>query len=100
MSAVSDLRLLRRYEPVLRFTQGELFLPMPVEGYLDGCGLWRSAERERAWGRRGAAERLCAPGELTPALAQAGVRPGAGDLWLRFVDSPLAARRTARGGVT
>jgi hypothetical protein len=93
MSAVNDLRLLRRYEPVLHFTQGELFLPMPVEGYLDGCGLWRSAERERAWGRRGAAERLCAPGELTPArLAQAGAPPGAGDLWLRFVDSPLSRK--------
>jgi hypothetical protein len=25
MSAVNDLRLLRRYEPVLHFTQGELF---------------------------------------------------------------------------
>ena len=28
--AAEDLRLLRRYEPVLRFTQGELFLPMAV----------------------------------------------------------------------
>jgi hypothetical protein len=27
-----DLRLLRRYEPVLRFTRGELFLPMRVDG--------------------------------------------------------------------
>ena len=33
--AAEDLRLLRRYEPVLRFTRGELFLPMSVSAYLD-----------------------------------------------------------------
>ena len=35
----ADLRLLRHYEPVLRFTRGELFLPMPVEDYLEKCSL-------------------------------------------------------------
>ena len=40
-AAAEDLRLLRRYEPVLRFTQGELFLPMKVESYLEKCSLWR-----------------------------------------------------------
>jgi hypothetical protein len=31
-SPVSDvLTLARRFEPVLRYTQGELFFPMPVE---------------------------------------------------------------------
>ena len=39
----ADLRLLQRYEPVLRFTRGELFLPMAVEDYLKKCSLWRSA---------------------------------------------------------
>ena len=29
-----DLALLRTYEPVLRYTAGELFLPMSVEAYL------------------------------------------------------------------
>src|SRR6201986_5189293 len=42
--AAEDLRLLRRYEPVLRFTRGELFLPMSVPAYLERCGLWQSAE--------------------------------------------------------
>jgi hypothetical protein len=28
--AAKDLRLLRRYEPVLGYTEGELFLPMPA----------------------------------------------------------------------
>ncbi len=85
--AAEDLRLLRRYEPVLRFTEGELFLPMPVEDYLKKCGLWRTGPR-RGWGRGSASERLCAPGELTPArLAQTGA-PGR-DLSLRFVERAL-----------
>ena len=41
-AAAEDLRLLRCYEPVLRFTKGELFLPMPVEDYLEQCSLWRT----------------------------------------------------------
>ena len=34
VTAADDLRLLRRYEPVLRFTEGELFLPMPAVALL------------------------------------------------------------------
>jgi hypothetical protein len=84
----ADLRLLRRYEPVLRFTRGELFLPMPVEGYLEKCSLWRTGPgRER--GRTSAAERLCARGELTSSrLAQ--ISPASGqELSLRFVERGL-----------
>lgn len=88
--AAEDLRLLRRYEPVLRFTRGELFLPMSVPGYLETCALWRSAGPGRSSRRRGAAERLCAPGELTPArLAREGAAPHVRDLSLRFVERPL-----------
>ena len=36
----SDLELLRTYEPVLRYTAGELFLPTSVEAYLARCSLW------------------------------------------------------------
>jgi len=50
--AAEDLRLLRRYEPVLRFTRGELFLPMSVPAYLERCGLWQSAESVRSRRRR------------------------------------------------
>ena len=82
-----DSELLRRYEPVLRFTQGELFFPMPVESYLEKCSLWRSGGR----GRR-APEQLCAPGELTPArLAELSASPER-DLWLRFVERSLGWR--------
>ena len=67
--AAEDLRLLRRYEPVLRFTQGELFLPMSVPAYLATCALERSPGPARLPWRRAKGERLCAPGELTPAAA-------------------------------
>ena len=35
------LSLARRFEPVLRFTQGELFFPMAVEDYLASSALFR-----------------------------------------------------------
>jgi len=33
------LALVRRYEPVLRFTAGEMFFPMPVDDYLAQASL-------------------------------------------------------------
>jgi hypothetical protein len=36
----SDLDLLRRYEPVIRFTQGEQFYPTDVDRYVKECSLW------------------------------------------------------------
>src|SRR5687767_6922481 len=36
----SDLELLRRYEPVIRYTQGEQFYPSDVEHYVAECSLW------------------------------------------------------------
>ena len=87
LGAAEDLSLLRCYEPVLRFTLGELFLPMPVEDYLAKCSLWR-ADLARRRGR-GAAERLCLPGELTTArLAQ--ISAPERELSLRYVDRPLS----------
>ena len=32
--------LLRRFEPVLRFTKGEWFYPVDCEPYVDACSLW------------------------------------------------------------
>jgi hypothetical protein len=84
----ADLSLLRLYEPVLRFTQGELFLPMPVESYLAKCSLWRSVSPGRG-SRRRAADQVCAPGDITlTRLAELGASSGA-DLWLRFVARSL-----------
>ena len=91
VGAAEDMRLLRRYEPVLRFTKGELFLPMAVESYLGKCSLWRSAGPGRALGRRGAAQRLGAPGELTPGrLAEIGASSPGQRLFLRYVQRSLS----------
>jgi hypothetical protein len=91
--AVEDIRLLRCYEPVLRFTQGELFLPMPVESYLDNCSLWRSEGPGPKLGRRRSEECLCPAGDLTPAgLATISASWPARDLSLRFVARPLGRR--------
>src|SRR5829696_8802804 len=36
----TDLDLLRRFEPVLRFTRGEQFFPMDIEPYVRASSLW------------------------------------------------------------
>jgi hypothetical protein len=99
-SPAEDLWLLRRYEPVLRFTQGELFLPMPVPAYLETCALWRPDGPGRPRGRGvrrrpgSAGQRVCAPGEVTPErLAEIGAAAQAGDLSLRYVEEPLGRRQ-------
>ena len=39
VSDASDLDLLRRHEPILRFTDGELFFPMSTGPYVEACDL-------------------------------------------------------------
>jgi hypothetical protein len=39
-AAAADLDLLQRYEPVIRYTQGEQFFPTDVERYVRACSLW------------------------------------------------------------
>lgn len=81
--AERDLALLRRYEPAIRYTQGELFLPSPVEDYVGGASL-------HAVGRRGQARVLAGPGELTlERLAELGHDTTDARLYLTFVDHPL-----------
>ena len=41
MGSEDELRLLRAYEPVARFTQGEYFFPVSAEKYVARAGLWR-----------------------------------------------------------
>ncbi len=38
--SATNLELLRRYEPVVRFTFGEQFYPLDVERYIQECSLW------------------------------------------------------------
>lgn len=40
MDSKEDRTLLRRFEPILRFTQGESFFPIDAEIYVESCSLW------------------------------------------------------------
>jgi hypothetical protein len=79
----SDLALLRSYEPVVRYTKGELFLPTAVGPYVAQCSLWT--------GVRGGDLTLLVPErELTlERLAQEGVVHQDRPLFMRFVEKPL-----------
>ena len=39
-----DLRLLRAFEPVVRFTRGEYFVPVAVQRYVEQATLWRDPQ--------------------------------------------------------
>ena len=80
---MSDLSLLRAYEPVVRFTRGELFFPTAVGPYVAGCSLWRGdAERE--------ATCIVATGELTvERLLEEAIRHRDQSLSMRFVHRSL-----------
>jgi hypothetical protein len=79
----SDLALLRAYEPVVRLTKGELFLPTAVDPYVAQCSLWS--------GVRGGEVTLIVPArELTlERLSEVGVLHRGQRLFLRFVQEPL-----------
>ena len=80
---MSDLELLRQYEPILRFTQGELFFPRAVDEYVRACSLWELAADKKA-------VELVPEGELTlEKLATFDALPAGHVLYLRFVREPL-----------
>ena len=75
----SDLELLRRFEPILRFTQGELYLPTDVDRYVKSSSLW-------VHHRDGREEELLAEGQVTlENLAAARDLPPGSVEHLRFV---------------
>ena len=85
MNPPSDLELLRRLEPILRFTEGELFFPMSAEPYVQSADLLAGPTLREA--------RVVVPaGELTlDRLATVG-EPAPGEAqFLRFVQKPLNA---------
>ena len=88
--ASRDLSLLRRFEPILRFTQGELFFPSPVAGYVERCDLLSGGSARDP-------EVLVPAGQLTlEGLAAAGdAAPGEAQ-FLRFVQHPLNPLELAR----
>jgi hypothetical protein len=88
-----DRALLRRYEPVLRYTEGELFLPVTVADYVTRCSLWEEPEGDR----KRSGEPLVPAGELTlEGLGEAGRRYRERRLHLRFVQESLGAREVRR----
>jgi hypothetical protein len=56
--SVSDYDLVRRYEPILRFTEGELYFPSDIDRYVASSSLWVNH-------RDGRGEQLLAEGEVT-----------------------------------
>jgi hypothetical protein len=88
-SEQADLALLRSFEPIIRYTQGELFFPSAIEPYLAECDLWAgSTQRNR---------HLVLPlGEVTTeTLADAAAPPGE-SLFLRLAQHPLNGVELAR----
>jgi hypothetical protein len=84
-----DLALLRRFEPVVRFTDGEHFFPMSAESYIGACDLLRA-------GPGIAAEVTVKAGELTlERLAQTRPVPGE-EHYLRFVPRAMEGMELAR----
>ncbi|MFV2063078.1 MAG: hypothetical protein ACC726_06130, partial [Chloroflexota bacterium] len=81
-TTATDLELLRAYEPVMRYTNGELFFPAGVEGYLAQCDL--------LVGRSEADRRILVPqGELTTGTLASFDAPPGQSLYLRLVQEPL-----------
>ena len=90
MTDPSDLELLRRHEPILRFTRGELFLPMPTQGYVEACDLLSGPTIREAT--------VVAPaGSLTlDSLGAIGDPPPGHSQYLRFVPAPMSAVELSR----
>jgi hypothetical protein len=86
---MTDLDLLRAYEPVIRYNQGELFFPTSVDAYLPMCDLWVGrSQRDRTL--------LVPVGELTPDALATHETPPDMSLFLRLVQKPLAPLELAR----
>jgi hypothetical protein len=58
MGSDADVALLRRFEPVVRYTRGERFFPLDAERYVGLCSLWVQRPNQEA-------ARLLAQRELT-----------------------------------
>jgi hypothetical protein len=86
----ADEALLRQYEPILRFTHGELFFPMPAVLYLQGADLLAGTSAND-W-------RVVVPaGELDEARLVANSEDEDGGIrFLRFVQEPMNPIEIAR----
>jgi hypothetical protein len=86
---VSDLGLLERFAPVVRFTAGELFFPMAAESYVARCDLLRLPVGGRP-------EVVVPAGQLTlDRLAEERPQTGV-ESYMRFVSKPMDRVELAR----
>ncbi len=80
---MTDLELLRQYEPIVCYTNGEMFFPTATDEFVKGASLWIN-------GPNGYVRELVPEGELTPEkLATFDEVPPEHTLYLRFVEQPL-----------
>ena len=90
MDSAARLALLRRFEPVLRHTQGEHFFPMDAEAYIRASSLWLYRRHE---GPR----QIIPANELTPALlAEPYDDPPETTRYLQFTEPLKATEMAAR----
>jgi len=81
---VSDLELLRKHEPIIYYTSGELFFPRAVDGYVRRSSLWEINST-------GDVRELVSEGNLDlETLATYDHTPAGHALYLRFVPEPLS----------
>jgi hypothetical protein len=92
LDGLDMLALVRRYEPVVRFTAGELFLPMSVETYVRGAALWAT---DPAAGQGATLAADHGQLDLDRLCAQAHASPDA-HLELRYVPGSLDRRQLRR----
>jgi hypothetical protein len=91
MSGGDDLRLLRAYEPVVRLTQGEFFLPVGVEDYVKNAALWSTGADE-------VPVLLAEPGKLDlDSLAELGAPVQGAGQSLSGITVPTSRWRRIRG---
>jgi len=85
-----DLSLLRAFEPVVRLTQGEYFVPVGVDGYVRRCSLWLQTAD-------GQAQLVAGPGELDlEGLAVRGLDVGGPGYSLSGISVPKSRRERIR----
>ena len=80
---MDDLELLRKYEPIVRYTEGEMFFPCAVDEFVKGAGLWLIDND-------GEKHQLALPGDLDlEKLAQFDAVPDDHVLYLSYAGEPL-----------
>lgn len=89
MNTQDEIALLRRFEPIVRYTRGEQFFPMDVEPYIRACGLWVQRPEQ-------APVELVPAGQLTPErLAQPYTDEFGAVYYLKIPDASVQEKQRA-----